>query len=232
MISRRRLLLTTLLAAGCADSGILRRDLAERAAAQAAITPAGVLELLRQGNERFVRGAPQRRDMLHDQLATAAGQYPKAIVLSCIDSRAPAEFVLDIGIGDLFNARVAGNVANADNVGSMEYACKVVGAKLVLVMGHSSCGAVKSACDDVRLGNITGLLEQIRPAVEAVQDVPGARSSKNVPFVEAVARRNVFLALGRIREQSPILREMEGAGQILIAGSMYDLATGRVEFYR
>ena len=124
--------------------------------------------------------------MLHDQRITAAGQYPHAVILSCIDSRAPAEFIFDAGLGDLFNARIAGNIADADLVGSMEFACAVSGAKLVLVMGHTSCGAIKGACDHVQLGNLTGLLEKIEPAVAAVRDVPGERNSKNKAFVEAL----------------------------------------------
>ncbi len=207
-----------------------RRDLATIKAEQAALTPAQVLEQLRQGNERFASGKTRQRDMLHDQIVTAAGQYPHAVILSCIDSRAPAEFVFDAGIGDIFNARIAGNIADADLVGSMEFACKVAGAKLVVVMGHTSCGAVKGACDKVQLGNLTGLLEKIQPAVAAVHDVPGERTSKNTAFVEAVAETNVRLTVERIRELSPILREMEKDGQIQMVGCSYDLETGRVRF--
>ena len=168
--------------------------------------------------------------MLHDQQTTAAGQYPHAVILSCIDSRAPAELIFDAGLGDLFNARIAGNIADPDLVGSMEFACAVSGAKLVLVMGHTSCGAIKGACDKVELGNLTGLLEKIQPAVAAVQDVQGERNSKNTAFVEAVSEANVRLTVERIRELSPILREMESAGKIQIAGCVYDLKTGRVRF--
>jgi carbonic anhydrase len=150
--------------------------------------------------------------------------------LSCIDSRAPAEFVFDQGLGDLFNARIAGNIADADLVGSMEFACAVAGAKLVVVMGHTSCGAIKGACDHVELGNLTGLLDKIQPAVQAVHDVPGERNSKNAQFVEAVAEANVRLTVERIRELSPILRDMERAGKIQIVGCIYDLETGRVRF--
>jgi carbonic anhydrase len=189
-----------------------------------------VLASLRHGNERFATGKPAPRDMLHDQQITAAGQYPHAVILSCIDSRAPAEFVFDQGLGDLFNARIAGNIADADLVGSMEFACAVSGAKLVLVMGHTSCGAIKGACDHVQLGNLTGLLDKIQPAVTAVQDVPGERNAKNQKFVEAVSVANVRLTVERIRELSPILRDLERAGKIQIAGCIYDLATGRVQF--
>jgi len=168
--------------------------------------------------------------MLHDQQVTAAGQYPHAAILSCIDSRAPAEFIFDSGIGDIFNARIAGNIADADLVGSLEFACKVSGAKLVVVMGHTSCGAIKGACDKVELGNLTGLLDKIQPAVTAVQNISGERTSKNKYFVEAVGEANVQLTVERIRELSPILREMERDGQIQIVGSIYDLETGRVRF--
>jgi carbonic anhydrase len=206
------------------------RDLATIKAEQAAMTPAQALESLRLGNERFVTGKTKSRDMLHYQRATAAGQYPHAIVLSCIDSRAPAEIVFDAGIGDIFNARIAGNIADADLVGSMEFACAVSGAKLVLVMGHTSCGAVKGAVDHVVLGNLTGLLKKIEPAAATVNNVPGERNSKNTPFVEAVSEANVRQTLDRIRELSPILRDLEQAGKIQIVGSVYDLDTGRVRF--
>jgi len=224
--------LLVLTLAGCATPTLppQRRDLAAIRAEQATLTPPQVLEQLRRGNERFASGRPEPRDMLHDQQITAAGQFPHAIILSCIDSRAPAEFVFDAGLGDIFNARIAGNIADADLVGSMEFACKVSGAKLVLVMGHTSCGAIKGACDRVQMGNLTGLLEKIQPAVAAARDVPGERNSKNKQFVEAVAEENVRLTVDRIRELSPILRELENAGKIQIAGCIYDLDTGRVRF--
>ena len=207
-----------------------RRDLTAIKAEQGALTPAQVLADLQHGNERFASGKTKPRDMLHDQQTTAAGQYPHAVILSCIDSRAPAELIFDAGLGDLFNARIAGNIADPDLVGSMEFACAVSGAKLVLVMGHTSCGAIKGACDKVELGNLTGLLEKIQPAVAAVQDVQGERNSKNTAFVEAVSEANVRLTVERIRELSPILREMESTGKIQIAGCVYDLKTGRVRF--
>jgi carbonic anhydrase len=207
-----------------------RRDLAAIKAEQAALTPAQVLESLRLGNERFASGKTKSRDMLHDQRTIAAGQYPQAIILSCVDSRAPAEIIFDAGLGDLFNARIAGNIADADLVGSMEFACALSGSKLVLVMGHTSCGAIKGACDKVELGNLTGLLEKIKPAVEAVRDVPGERNSKNTAFVEAVSEKNVRLTVERVRELSPILRDLEKAGKIQIAGCIYDLESGRVKF--
>ena len=207
-----------------------RSDLETTKQKQLAATPSEVLEKLKRGNERFAAGKPQPRDMLHDQRTTAAGQYPKAVILSCIDSRAPAEFIFDAGLGDLFNARIAGNIADADLVGSMEFACKVAGARLVVVMGHTSCGAVKGAIDDVQLGNLTGLLDKIKPAVTAVQNVPGDRNSKNTAFVEAVAEKNVRLTVERVRELSPILRDLEHEGKIQIVGCIYNLETGRVQF--
>jgi carbonic anhydrase len=185
---------------------------------------------LRRGNERFVSGKTERRDMLPDQRTTASGQYHHAVILSCIDSRAPAEIIFDAGLGDLFNARIAGNIADADLVGSMEFACAVSGAKLVLVMGHTSCGAIKGACDKVELGNLTGLLKKIEPAVAAVRDVPGERNSKNTAFVEAVGEANVRLTVERIRELSPILSDLERSGKIQITGCIYDLDTGLVRF--
>jgi carbonic anhydrase len=215
---------------GCTAVAPQRRDLAAIEQEQAALTPAEVLASLKRGNERFASGKTHRRDLLHDQRTTAAGQYPHAVILSCIDSRAPAEFIFDAGIGDIFNARIAGNIVDADLAGSMEFACKVAGAKLVVVMGHTSCGAIKGACDRVELGNLTGLLDKIQPAVAAVHHVPGGRTSKNTVFVEAVAGTNVRLTVERIRQLSPILREMEAAGHIQIVGCIYDLETARVSF--
>ncbi len=227
-------LLLSLALVGCSTTAPTstpeRRDLAALKAEQAALTPAMVLESLRHGNERFVSGKTKSRDLRHDQQVTAAGQFPHAVILSCIDSRAPAEFVFDQGIGNLFNARITGNVANEDLVGSMEFACAAAGARLVLVMGHTSCGAVKGACDNVQLGNLTGLLNRIQPAVQAVRGVPGERNSKNSAFVEAVSEANVRLTVARVREISPILRELETAGKIQIVGCIYHLETGRVQF--
>jgi carbonic anhydrase len=214
-----------------APAGALqRRDLRTLKAEQEALKPAQVLESLRNGNERFASGKLASRDMLHDQQITAAGQYPHAIILSCIDSRAPAEMIFDAGLGDLFNARIAGNIADPDLVGSMEFACAVSGAKLVLVMGHTGCGAIKGACDRVELGNLTGLLKKIEPAIASVRDVAGERNSKNSAFVEAVGEANVRLTVRRIRELSPLLSDLESKGEIQIVGSIYDLATGRVRF--
>jgi carbonic anhydrase len=194
------------------------------------LTPAEVIQQMKAGNERFRSGKPRHRDLMSEAKATAKGQYPAAIVFGCVDSRAPAELILDCGIGDIFSGRVAGNIADEDILGSMEFACKVVGAKVVLVMGHTACGAIKGAIDDVKLGNLTALLAKVRPAVEATQ-YSGERTAKNYAFVDAVARKNVELTIVKIREQSPLLRELESSGSIKIAGSRYDLETGVVDFF-
>ncbi len=166
---------------------------------------------MKKGNERFRLGQESPHDYLAQQKATAKGQYPAAVILSCIDSRAPAETIMDLGIGDCFNARVAGNIANDDILGSMEFACKVAGAKVVLVMGHTACGAIKGAIDNVQLGNLTGLLAKIRPAVEATQ-YQGERSAKNYGFVDAVARKNVELTMTDIHRRSTVLADLETLG--------------------
>jgi len=194
-----------------------------------ALTPEQIIEMMKAGNERFRAGRMKQQDYLAQKRASAAGQYPAAIILSCIDSRAPAEIILDMGIGDTFNARVAGNIANQDILGSMEFACAVAGAKVILVMGHTSCGAIKGAIDKVQLGNLTSLLDEIQPAVESTT-YSGARTSKNEEFVDAVARSNVAHAISVIRNGSPILSDLENKGQIKIAGSMYDIRSGKVTF--
>jgi carbonic anhydrase len=194
------------------------------------LTPDDIIALMKKGNERFRRGKESPHDYLAQQKASAKGQYPAAVILSCIDSRAPAETIMDLGIGDTFNARVAGNVANDDILGSMEFACKAAGAKVVLVMGHTACGAIKGAIDNVQLGNLTGLLAKIRPAVEATQ-YQGERSAKNYGFVDAVARKNVELTMVDIHRRSPVLADLETSGAIKIAGAMYNLETGRVDFF-
>ena len=195
------------------------------------MTPQQALAELKAGNARFVAGHPLHRDQQADVKATASGQYPFAVVLSCIDSRQPIEIVLDQGIGDIFSARVAGNVLNDDVLGSMEFACKVSGAKLIAVIGHSNCGAIKGAIDDVQLGNLTGLLAKIKPAIDAVPADVQPRTSKNYKFVDEVSEANVRLVMQQIRERSPILREMLDNGQIGLVGGMYDLSTGEVHFF-
>ena len=169
------------------------------------------------------------RDFLAQKKSSAAGQYPAVVVLGCIDSRAPAEIIFDAGIGDAFNARVAGNVVNDDMLGSMEFACAVAGAKVVFVLGHTACGAIKGAIDDVDLGNLTGLLARIKPAITATK-FDGEKSSKNPAYVDAVARANVELGLAQIRRRSPILEGLEEKGSLKITGGMYDVGTGMVEF--
>lgn len=207
-------------------------EVAEAALTQAqrdALTPDQIIEMMRKGNERFRSGRMKSQDFLAQKRASASGQYPAAIILSCIDSRAPAEIILDMGIGDTFNARVAGNVANPDMLGSMEFACAVAGAKVILVMGHTACGAIKGAIDNVQLGNLTGLLESIKPAVEMTQ-YEGERSSKNAEFVDAVARSNVLHTIEVIRSNSSILADLEKKGKMRIVGAMYDLHNGKVSF--
>jgi carbonic anhydrase len=198
---------------------------------QSAMTPQSALAELQAGNARFVAGQPLHRDFPAQVKATAAGQYPFAVVLSCLDSRQPIEIVLDQGIGDIFSARVAGNVLNDDILGSMEFACKVSGAKLIAVIGHSNCGAIKGAIDDVELGNLTGLLTKIKPAMDAVPADVQPRTSKNYSYVDQVSEANVRLVMQEIRERSPILREMLDKGEIGLVGGMYDLSTGKVQFF-
>jgi carbonic anhydrase len=198
---------------------------------QAAMTPQQALAELEAGNARFVSGHPLARNFPADVKTSASGQYPFAVVLSCIDSRQPIEIVLDQGIGDIFSARIAGNVLNNDILGSMEFACKVSGSKLIAVIGHSNCGAIKGAIDDAQLGNLTGLLAKIKPAIDAVPDNVQPRNSKNYEFVDKVAEANVRLVMQQIRDRSPVLREMLDNGQIGLVGGMYDLSTGEVHFF-
>ncbi len=198
---------------------------------QRSLTPDQVLSSLKEGNKRFINGTLTLRDHSKQIRAGVNGQFPKAIILSCIDSRVPVEDVFDKGIGDLFVARVAGNIVNEDILGSMEFSCKVSGAKLVLVIGHEYCGAIKGAIDKVRLGNLTGLLKKITPAVEACQHYTGNKSSKDAEFVDLVIRENVKMTVANIRRHSPILKEMEEAGEIKIVGAYYDMDNGEVTFF-
>jgi carbonic anhydrase len=193
------------------------------------MTPQQIIDELKKGNERFRAGKMAPRDYLAEKRSSAAGQYPAAVILGCVDSRVPAEIVFDVGIGDTFNGRVAGNVVNDDLLGSMEFACAVSGAKLVLVLGHTACGAIKGAIDDVVLGNLTGLLARIKPAIPETK-FDGEKSSKNPAYVDAVARTNVKVALENIRLRSPVLRDLEKKGSIQITGAMYTLSNGMVEF--
>ncbi len=202
-----------------------------RSAAQQSTTPQQALDRLMEGNARFAAGHASSRDLAAEVKQTAAGQYPVASIVTCLDSRTSAEYLFDLGLGEAFCARVAGNFVNEDILGSLEFAHKAAGAKLIVVLGHSACGAVKGACDDVKLGNLTATLAKIRPAVAAVKDDGTPRNSKNAAFVEKVAEANVRLTVQQIRERSPVLKEMLDAGQIGIVGGMYDLATGKVTLY-
>ena len=194
-----------------------------------AMTPDQVIDLMKRGNERFRSGSPKDRDWLGQQRATAAGQYPKAVLLSCIDSRAPAEVVMDLGLGEVFNSRIAGNVADVAVLGGLEFACKLAGAKVVVVMGHTACGAVAGAIAGAQLGNLTALLSMIAPAVGATA-FAGERSASNPAFVDAVARTSVGLTIAGIRKSSPVLADLEQQKAIKIVGAMYDLNSGGVEF--
>jgi len=190
------------------------------------LTPNDAYNMLVEGNKRFTENVKADRNLPAQVLETSKGQYPFAVILSCIDSRVPVELVFDQGIGDVFSARVAGNIINEDVLGSMEYSCKVAGSKLVVVMGHSKCGAVTAACKHVELGNITALLDKIQPAVNAIdEEMSDAK-------VEKVAAMNVQLSIERIRQESSILAEMEKNGEIEIVGAMYDVSNGTVTFYK
>lgn len=202
----------------------------QTAESQAAITPKQALTMLKEGNKRFVQNLKESRDLLHQVEETSIGQYPFAVVLSCIDSRVPAEIVFDQGIGDIFSIRIAGNFVNEDILGSMEFGCKAAGSKLILVLGHTSCGAVKGVCNQVKLGNLTGMLAKLQPAVDAVE-VPGERNANNAEFVQKVSEKNVELTIQQVKEKSPVLKEMLDQGEIDIVGGMYNVTTGQVEFY-
>jgi len=197
---------------------------------QAALTPEQVMNVLKQGNTRFVSGTITSRD--HSALVRSAadGQFPKAVILSCLDSRIPVEDVFDRGIGDIFVARVAGNFENTDILGSMEFATLISGAKVVLVMGHSDCGAIKAAIDGAELGNITAMLENIQPAIDSLSDYKGDKTSSNTEYVHMVTQRNVQLTMEDIRERSPIVADLEKKGQVKIIGAVYDMTSGTVEF--
>lgn len=197
---------------------------------QAQLIPDMVLSTLQNGNGRFVDNELTPRDYPLQAENSANGQYPMAVILSCIDSRVPVEQVFDLGIGDVFVARVAGNIVNEDILGSMEYSCKVSGSKLVVVMGHESCGAVKAAIDQVELGNITPLLDKIQPAVADAQSFEGEKTTSNKAFVDHVGELNVLESMAQIRRDSPILKAMEDNGEIKIVGAFYNLHTGKVEF--
>src|SRR5210317_464051 len=199
---------------------------------QASMTPEKSIAYLKEGNRRFQNNLSANRNLLEQVMDTRQGQFPFAAVLSCIDSRVPVETVFDQGIGDLFSIRIAGNFVNDDILGSMEFACKLAGSKVVLVLGHTSCGAVKGACDGAELGKLTGMLDKIKPAVDAVKEPAEAseRTSGNLNFVDEVARKNVELTIDAIRKGSEVLSEMEAIGAIELAGAMYDVSSGEVTF--
>tara|TARA_B110000285_G_scaffold218003_1_gene266989 strand:- start:601 stop:1236 length:636 start_codon:yes stop_codon:yes gene_type:complete len=199
---------------------------------QATMTPQKALSFLKEGNLRFQNNLKANRNLLEQVNDTSDGQFPFATILSCIDSRVSAELVFDQGLGDIFSVRIAGNFVNEDILGSMEFACKLAGTRLIIVLGHTSCGAVKGACDNAKMGNLTKLLEKITPAVNAVTEPKdsGLRNSKNLEFVDMVSEKNVLLSIDRIRNESPILAEMEEIGEIKIAGAMYNVNTGKVNF--
>ena len=194
------------------------------------MTPARALELLKAGNARFVESRMLDHDLAEEREATAAGQFPLAAIVGCIDSRASNELIFDQSIGDIFSTRVAGNYIDDGVLGGLEFACALAGARLVLVVGHNDCGAVKGACDDLVFGNLTQTLANIKPAVAAVPGFETDRSANNPAFVEAVTLENVKLSLVRIRERSAVLRDMEAAGEIALQGGLYDLESGRVSF--
>ena len=206
-------------------------DVALTREAQAAITPSKALEMLKEGNKRFVSNKFGNRDLMAQVKKTGKGQFPFAAILSCLDSRTQPEYVFDQGIGDIFVARVAGNFVNDDILGSLEFATKLAGAKLIVIMGHNECGAVRGACDRAQLGLLTATLANINPAVEAVQGDYQPRNSENDKFVQSVAEKNVELTMQKLRTRSNVLREMIDKGEILLVGAMYNVSTGKVTFF-
>ena len=199
---------------------------------QAAIPPGLAIELLKEGNKRFVNNLKVNRNLLQQANETSDGQHPFAVILSCIDSRTSAELIFDQGLGDVFSVRIAGNIINEDILGSMEFGCKVAGSKIIVVLGHTKCGAVKGACDHLEMGNLTALLTKIRPAVDDEKSVIENRNSGNAEFVEKVSTINVKRTVQAIMERSTILKEMIEAGQIGIVGGTHDITTGEVTFYQ
>lgn len=198
---------------------------------QSSLTPKSALEILKEGNQRFINNLKVGRNLLQQVNDTRDGQWPFAVILSCIDSRTSAELIFDQGLGDIFSVRIAGNIVNEDILGSMEFACKVAGSKIIVVLGHTKCGAVKGACDHVEMGNLTTLLSKLQPSIEAETSTKENRNSTNSGFVENVAQINVRKAVDNIMQKSPILKEMIDNGDIAIVGGMYNVETGEVEFY-
>lgn len=198
---------------------------------QAAITPSIALDLLKNGNGRFINNLKVNRNLLQQANETSDGQHPFAVILSCIDSRTSVELIFDQGLGDVFSVRIAGTIINEDILGSMEFACKVAGAKIIVVLGHTKCGAIKGACDHVEMGNLTSLLTKITPAIDAEHTITKNRTSSNAEFVEKVAAINVKQAVDEVLQRSPILKEMIEAGECGIIGGQHDITTGEVHFY-
>tara|TARA_B110000977_G_scaffold169250_1_gene219050 strand:+ start:1184 stop:1813 length:630 start_codon:yes stop_codon:yes gene_type:complete len=201
---------------------------------QAQMTPVSSIQELISGNKRFITKNKLERDLMQQVKETSKGQYPHSTILSCIDSRVSSELIFDQGIGDIFNVRIAGNIVNEDILGSMEFACKLAGTKLIVVLGHTACGAIKGACDHARLGNLTTLIKKIEPAVAAVIDPKeeALRNSGNINFVNEVAKKNVLITIDNILAKSEVLAEMGQKGEIKIIGGMYDVNTGIVNFYK
>jgi carbonic anhydrase len=206
-------------------------DVALTKEAQAAITPAKALEMLKEGNKRFISKKMIKRDLMAQVKKTSKGQFPFAAIVSCLDSRTQPEYIFDQGIGDIFVARVAGNFVNDDILGSLEFATKLAGARLIVILGHNHCGAVRGACDKAQLGLLTATLANINPAVEAVEGDYKPRTSQNEKFVQAVTEKNVKLTMQKLRTRSVVLREMIDKGEIGLVGAMYDVSTGKVTFY-
>lgn len=195
------------------------------------LTPEHALEILKEGNERFVNNIKAHRNLLQQVNETSAGQFPFATILSCIDSRTSAELIFDQGLGDIFSIRIAGNILNEDILGSMEFACKLAGSKLIVILGHSKCGAIEGACNNVVLGNVTALLNKIKPAIHLETETKTERNGNNRTFVRNVTEKNVLITVKKIKELSIILKDMEKSGQIKIIGGLHDIETGHVIFY-
>ena len=197
---------------------------------QEILTPDLIIDILKKGNQRFVNNIKAHRNLLEQVNETSTGQFPFAAILSCIDSRTSAELIFDQGLGDIFSIRIAGNILNEDILGSMEFACKIAGSKLIVVLGHTNCGAIIGACDDIKLGHLTILVNKIKPAIEIETETESERNGRNIKFVENVSVNNVKLTVEGIRRRSPILSEMETEKKIKIIGGMYDVETGIVKF--
>ncbi|WP_412070430.1 carbonic anhydrase family protein [Rubrivirga sp. IMCC43871] len=230
-------LLVAVVLAGCATTNAQSPTydydpaVALTAEAQADLTPLDVIQRLKDGNARFLAGEAVSRDFLSQVRETAGGQYPMAAILGCIDSRVPHEIVFDKGVGDIFSARIAGNFVNTDILGSLEFATAVAGSRVVVVLGHTECGAVKGACDHVELGNLTSTLSNIAPAVYAVRDIEGPRTSANKDFVQAVAHENVEMTVQNMVDRSPVMRGLVEQGRLIVVGAMHDVTTGEVTFF-